>query len=71
MGSNMLHSFKFETEGIGTRIVMDGEQLRGVYKADISFTVNKLPMVTLQFLTNDIEVDVEDAQATEKLGGLV
>lgn len=67
MGSNMLHSFRFETEGIGTRIIMDGEQLRGVYNADISFAANKLPMVTLQFLSNDISVNIK--AIAEELGG--
>lgn len=67
MGSNLLHSFKFETEGIGTRIIMDGEQLSGVYKADISFVVNQLTMVTLQFLSNDISVNTK--AIAEELGG--
>ena len=52
------HSFSFESSEIEshylTKVFMDGKQLHGVTSAEVSFSVDEVPVVKLTFLAGKV-----------------
>lgn len=64
----MFHSFRFKTESTGkpTYVYMDGKKLEDITSANVDWDVYDIPRVTLTFLADKIEIDIEDGQMEVK-----
>lgn len=63
----MNHSVSIKTEDGSTRIWIDEQEVKGIVSADVSFRVNKLPLVTLQLLSDKIEIKADESRIS--IGG--
>lgn len=56
---NIFHSIKIigDPNSIEKKILLDGQELRGVKSASVLYEVDNMPRVFLEFMTTDIEVD--------------
>ena len=63
------HSFRFESNEfeshILTNVYMDGKPLQGVTSAEISFGIDQIPVVKLEFLAGEISGDIEISEVTK------
>ena len=58
----MNHNVSIKTEDGITRIWIDGQEVKGVVSADVSFRVNELSLVTLQLLSDKIKIEADDSK---------
>lgn len=56
-----LHKVRFVTEGTRTRIFLDDTEVRGCTEAVMSWQPEELPVVWMQIIPREIEVDLENA----------
>lgn len=58
---NGLHKVRFVTNGTKTHVFLDDQEVRGCTAANFDYQVDALPIVHLELIATDVEVEAEQA----------
>lgn len=58
---NGLHKVRFVTHGTETHVFLDDQEVRGCTAANFAYQIDALPLVHLELIATDVEVEAECA----------
>jgi len=58
---NGLHKVRFVTHGTETHVFLDDQEVRGCIASNFDYQIDALPVVKLELLATDVEVEAERA----------